>query len=319
MPLLLKIAGIQDETDRIRVFNLVPRSGVVLPPYTAGAHLVFDLGAIGTRSYSLIDWPGDNSGDGQRPNTYQIAVQCEEDGLGGSKAMHALAIGDSLTAEGPKNDFELSDHAGPVLLLAGGIGVTPLISMATRLEQEGRPFRFVYAARSRSMMGFRDKLEQSFGPALMLAFDDKNPLVSSVLMSGLTPDTHLYICGPRGMIDAARSAAIAANLPEKQIHVELFTTPDQLSEDSSFEVEIASSGQVFTVPPGRSIIEVLENAGVDLMYDCQRGDCGICQTDVVSGIPDHRDLVLTEAERDCGKLMQICVSRAKSARLVLDL
>jgi vanillate O-demethylase ferredoxin subunit len=121
------------------------------------------------------------------------------------------------------------------------------------------------------------------------------------------------------MIDAARKLAEAAGLAPERVHVELFDNASAQEGDAPFEVELASTGQVFAIPPGRSIIDVLEEEGVDLIYDCQRGDCGICQTDVISGIPDHRDVVLSDAERAEGKVMQICVSRAKSARLVLDL
>jgi len=315
MTLALKIAALRDETDRIRVFDLVARDGMVLPPYTPGAHLSFDLGEPGTRSYSLVDWPDDAS-DSQ---VYRIAVQREDSGDGGSKKMHGLAVGDLLDADGPKNDFALADHSGPVLLLAGGIGITPLISMATRCARDARPYSLVYAARSRDVMGFSTLLDHAFGEAVRLALDDTNPLDLAALMADLAPETHLYICGPRGMIDAARAAASAAGLSEPQIHIELFSTPTAASGDAPFEVEISSTGQVFYIPPGQSIIEVLEEAGVDLIYDCQRGDCGICQTDVISGIPDHRDVVLSQAERDSGKLMQICVSRARSPRLVLDL
>ena len=138
-------------------------------------------------------------------------------------------------------------------------------------------------------------------------------------MASQPPDTHVYICGPKGMIDAARTAAADAGLADSQIHIELFTSPDAQTGDTAFEVEIKDSGAVYTIPPDKTIIEVLEEEGVDLMYDCQRGDCGICQTDVIEGTPDHRDVVLSQADKDAGNVMQICVSRAKSARLVLDL
>ena len=315
MVLALKIAALHDETDRIRVFDLVPAEGTALPGYGAGAHLTFDLGDPGTRSYSLIDWPQD-----ARPQTrYRIAVQREDEGDGGSRRMHALSVGDVLKAEGPKNDFPLGDHGGPAVLLAGGIGVTPLISMASALQGAGRPFAFHYAARSQAVMGFKDAAHAAFGDALSLHFDDTAPIDLAAVIAGLTPDSHLYVCGPKGMIDAARTAASAAGHPDAQVHVELFTTPQAETGDTAFEVKVASTGEVFTIPPGKTIIEVLEAAGMDLMHDCQRGDCGICQTDVIEGIPDHRDVVLSDSERASGKVMQICVSRAKSPRLVLDL
>ncbi|MEM8740778.1 MAG: PDR/VanB family oxidoreductase [Pseudomonadota bacterium] len=307
MTLTLRVAGIHDETDRIRVFEL---ECPARPAHEAGAHIDVAL-APGSRSYSLIDWPGQTG--------WRIAVQCEDAGQGGSQAMHALALGDALTALGPKNDFPLAEHAGPALLLAGGIGITPLISHATALQAAGRPFAIHYTTRSRSAAAFIDPLQAAFGAALTLHHDDETPLDLPALMGVQSPDTHLYLCGPRGMIDAARAAFIAAGLPESQLHIELFETTQPQEGDQPFEVEVADTGDVFTIPPGKTIIEVLEAAGHDLIYDCQRGDCGICQTDVIAGEPDHRDVVLSEAERASGKLIQICVSRAKSARLVLDL
>ena len=313
MSVTLTISRLRNATDRIRVLSLVPASGAPLPGWDAGAHVRVDLGAAGSRAYSLIRWPGEDAA------VWHIAVQREDMGDGGSRAMHALSPGDPVRAEGPKNDFALGDHAGPALLIAGGIGITPLISMATDLAAAGRDFRLVFAARNRAAMAFGDQLSQVFGDRVRLAFDDEDPLDLAGLLTGIDPATHLYICGPRGMIEAARDAAERAGFPAAQVHVELFTNPAPQDGDRPFEVEIASTGAVFTVPPGQSIIEVLEDGGVDLVYDCQRGDCGICQTDVISGTPDHRDVVLSEAERAAGKVMQICVSRAKSDRLVLDL
>ena len=314
MSLKLTISAVYDETDRIREITLVPAYGVPLPAYTPGAHLDFELGSLGTRSYSLIDWPEQDD-----KNEYLIAVQREDGGDGGSQHMHTLPTGATLTSSAPKNDFELALNDSPVLLLAGGIGVTPLISMATQLLGSNRPFRFHYTARSRAVMGFGDRIASAFGNHVTLHFDDVDPLNLNALMDSQDPATHVYVCGPKGMIDAARSAMTAAGLPDTQFHAELFSTPSADDGDTAFEVEIVSSGEVFTIPPGKTIIDVLEDGGVDLMYDCQRGDCGICQTDVISGTPDHRDVVLSEAERASGKVMQICVSRAKSARLVLDL
>lgn len=308
----LTLQRIEDETPAIRVFQFGAADGSALPDYTPGAHLDFDLDETGTRSYSLIDWPGENN-----PALYRIAVQREETGQGGSKAMHALRVGDTVDATSPLNDFELEAGTAPVLLLAGGIGITPLISMATALLKQGRPFAFHYAGRTEAAMGFTYALRTTMADRLTLHFDDVNPLNMTALMAAQPANTQLYICGPKGMIDAARAAAEAAGIHD--IHVELFATPEPDGDGASFEVEIHDTGQVFTVPDGKSIIDVLEEAGIDLMYDCQRGDCGICQTDVIAGEPDHRDVVLTEAERNSGKIMQICVSRAKSARLVLDL
>lgn len=308
----LTLQQIEDATPAIRLFRFGTANGSALPDYTPGAHLDFDLEATGTRSYSLIDWPGDHD-----PATYGIAVQREDAGQGGSLAMHALEVGDQVTVTSPSNDFELIPGGSPVLLLAGGIGVTPLISMATALLAQDRKFAIHYAGRSEAVMGFTDRLRTHFANHLTLHFDDVSPLDLASLMADQPEDIQLYICGPKGMIDAARASAEAAGI--NNIHVELFSTPDIAGDETPFEVEIHHTGKVFTIPTGKTIIEVLEEAGVDLMYDCQRGDCGICQTDVIAGEPDHRDVVLTDAERKSGKIMQICVSRARSARLVLDL
>lgn len=307
----LVLEEVEDITARVRLFHFADPVGAVLPDYTAGSHVDFHLGKVGVRSYSLIDFPGQPD-----RSRYSVAVQREADGTGGSRAMHGLKVGDRVKVAAPANDFDLAPGNAPVLLLAGGIGVTPLISMASALKSQGRAFGFHYAARSDSVMAFAAHLRAHFGDAMTFWLDDRVPLDLGQLMAAQPKDTALYICGPRGMIDGARAAAEAAGITD--VHVELFTSP-QAGDDTAFEVEIKDSGQVFTIPPGRSIIDVLEDEGVDLIYDCQRGDCGICQTDVIDGIPDHRDVVLSEAEKASGKVMQICVSRAKSARLVLDL
>ncbi len=313
--LTLQLTDMQDVTNQIRLMRFQDVFGNSLPAYSAGAHVEFELSGIGKRAYSLTDW---QRVDGD-PKIYEIAVQREDDGDGGSKAMHQIDIGATVRASEPANDFELAQGSSEVLLLAGGIGVTPLVSMATQLKKDNRSFRFHYSARTQNWMAFKDRLEATFGSHMAFHFDDIAPLDLSQIMKDQPHGSTIYICGPKGMIDAARTAAKDAGHSNELIHVELFSIPEGSSEDTTFEVEIQSSGEVFVIPPGRSIIDVLSAGGKDILYDCQRGDCGICQTDVISGIPDHRDAVLSEADRQEGKVMQICVSRAKSARLVLDL
>lgn len=308
------VAAKEPLTDRITEFKISPTPGNSLPEFEPGSHATFVLPDDRTRSYSLVTFDGDGSGD------YRFAVQVEEAGDGGSKAMHALGVGHEVTFEPPKNDFELVLDR-PAVLLAGGIGVTPLISMATALKAAGTPFRFHFAGRTGSAMVYRERLQEALGDALVLHCDDEPDTVLDLdAVVAEATDKDLYVCGPRGMIEAAKSKAEAAGMPKERIHFELFDNVGKTQEgDSAFEVELASSGEVFTVGPGQSIIDVLEAGGVDVLYDCRRGDCGICQCDVVSGTPDHRDVVLSDEERDSGKVMQICVSRAKSPRLVLDL
>ncbi|SDG29835.1 PDR/VanB family oxidoreductase [Sulfitobacter delicatus] len=302
-------------TERISEFRIAAADGAALPGWDAGAHVLFDLPDGDTRAYSLIAFaPMDKA-----PEEYRIAVQREPEGKGGSTHMHGLKPGAEITCAAPKNDFPLTPNA-PAVLLAGGIGITPMISMATTLKDAGQAFEFHYSGRSAGVMAYREALQETFGDSLHLHCDDAaSALDLDAVIAGLAAESHLYVCGPKGLIDATKAKAEAAGIAADRIHFELFDAPQEQEGDSAFEVELASSGEVFTIPPGQSIIDVLEAGGVDVMYDCQRGDCGICQCDVISGTPDHRDVVLSEAERAAGNVMQICVSRAKSPRLVLDI
>lgn len=310
------VASVTPLTERITEFRVQSAGETPLPPFEPGAHIRVSLPEGGDRAYSLI-----RTGPVAEPLTeYRIAVQLEPDGDGGSRYMHGLKPGDRIEFASPKNDFPL-DASQPAVLLAGGIGVTPLISMATQLTEAGQDFDFHYAARSAALMAYPQALAEQFGPRFHSHFDDQpgNALDLGAVIDSVGKDRHLYICGPRGLIDVAKASAEAAGIPASRIHIELFDNAAQQDGDTAFEVELSSTGQVFTVAPDQSIIEALEAGGVDVLYDCQRGDCGICQCDVISGTPDHRDVVLSEDERASGKVMQICVSRAKSPRLVLDL
>ncbi len=312
----LRVAEATHPAERIASVALIPANDTPLPPYSPGAHVEVHLPGGGTRPYSLIDFAGDCAA----PAAYRLATRLEEESRGGSAYMHALRLGDAVTVRAPKNDFHLSGDTAPAILLAGGIGITPLVSMATARQRAGLPYRLHYAVRNAGAAAFAGELAAQHGAAFHLhRDDDASKLDLPALLAGLPAGAHLYVCGPRGMIEAAREGALAAGLPHERIHFELFAQHEAQAGDAPFEVEVASTGQVFTIPPGKSIIEVLEAEGMDLIYDCQRGDCGICQTTVLAGEPDHRDVVLSEAERASGKVVQICVSRAKSARLKLDL
>ncbi|MEM5474258.1 PDR/VanB family oxidoreductase [Hoeflea sp. AS60] len=304
-------------TDKVRELVFVRSDGGELAGYAPGAHVKFQLPS-GERSYSLIDFKP-VSGDGG-PGEYRFAVQLEMQSTGGSQHMHDLAVGDEAVVSPPGNDFPLVPNA-PALLIAGGIGITPMISMATALAFAATPFRFHYAGRTSSAMAYRDELAAAFGDQLTLHFDDQPDTALNLqkLAASVGEDEHVYVCGPKGMIDAVKSAMETAGIAADRVHFELFTSAAEQSGDVAFEVEVHATGEVFTVPPGKTIIEVLEDGGVDLIHDCLRGDCGICKTDIIDGVPDHRDVVLSDSEKAEGKVMQICVSRAKSARLVLDL
>lgn len=316
-PVRLKVSSTRMLTDTVRELVFVGSDNGTLAGYTPGAHVKFDLPA-GERSYSLIDFAA--VAEDNNPASYRFAVQLEVQSTGGSSYMHGLKPGDAVAVSAPQNDFPLV-ASKPALLIAGGIGITPMISMATALAYQGTAFRFHYACRTQAAMAYREELAAQFGDNLTLHFDDEpeTALDIAALAASMEADEHVYVCGPKGMIEAVKSAMEAAGISQDRIHFELFTSAADQSGDVAFEVEVHATGEVFTVPPGKTIVEVLEAGGIDLIHDCLRGDCGICQTDIIDGIPDHRDVVLSDSEKAEGKVMQICVSRAKSARLVLDL
>lgn len=314
----------QAETSTIRSFSLKAAGGDPLPAFSAGAHVnVHVPGLDAPRSYSLVCL-GTDPAAFTAPDRYHLGVHLEDPGTGGSRYMHRVAVGDTLTVDPPKNDFPVrAAQRGepPPLLIAGGIGITPIASMATAFTLQGRPFHLHYYGRSRNQMAFVDALSKQCGTALHLHFDDEpaTQLALDSLLASATPAGHLYICGPKAMIDTLVEMAHARGWPQPNIHVELFTTPVLASGERGFDVELRQSGLTFHIPPDKSILEVLIEAGLDPMYDCTRGECGVCQVDVLEGIPDHRDYYLTDAEKKAGKVMQICVSRSFSDKLVIDL
>jgi len=315
--LTLTVTDVQTVAPGVRQITLGD-NGATLPGYSAGAHLKVDVPDVGLREYSLVNLdPGARTEDGV--SAYVLGVRLEEESTGGSRSMHALSPGDRLQCQPPRNDFALGPADNP-LLIAGGIGITPIAAMVARLAGQGRAYDLHYTGRAPGSLAFLSALQTLAGERLHTHYDKtKSALDLARLLDGQSPERPIYVCGPKGMIEATKALAQKAGFPAENIHFELFARASQQSGDVAFEVEIASSGEVHTIPADQSIIEALEAAGLDLMYDCQRGDCGICQTDVVSGIPDHRDVVLSEDEKAAGEVMQICVSRAQSPRLVLDI
>jgi ferredoxin-NADP reductase len=315
--LKFKVCDIQSETGRVRRIVLETVSDTPLPAWTAGAHIRVKLPSGGDRPYSLVDLPEWRTG-----RHYALGTVLEPRSAGGSRYMHGLELGDAVTATGPINHFELQEGNEPALLLAGGIGITPLFSMAASLVRQDRDFHLHYLGRAEGELAFLPPLSDLCGERLSVHYDDSEagrPDLAE-LVGKLPPDGQVYVCGPAGMIEAIKTVWAEASRPAGALHYELFTaSPAPAAGDEAFEVEIRSTGQVVTVAPDQSIIQALEEAGIDVVYDCQRGDCGICQTVVVEGVPEHRDVVLSDEEKASNKVMQICVSRAKTPRLVLDL
>jgi ferredoxin-NADP reductase len=307
-------------TQEVRVIRLVPTDAAVLPSWEPGAHIKIALPDGDTRSYSLINISVDPAAT-LRPQSYLIGVRLEEQSQGGSRFMHGLQVGDTVAASPPSNNFPLASSTRAIVLLAGGIGVTPILSMTAALAASGHAYRVIYAGRSRARLALLQDIERIAEGHLEVHADDEKGILFDVraLMSGLTRDEPLYVCGPTPMIEAAIASAQELGWAQGRLRFEIFSAAAPQAGDASFEVVLKTSGRTFEVPAGKSILDVLLEAGDDPLYDCKRGDCGICQVSVIEGIPDHRDYVLTQAERASNKIVQICVSRSKTPRLVLDL
>jgi len=315
--LRLRVVDIKAETPRIRSVVLEAQDKAPLPAWDAGAHIRVRLPAGGDRPYSLVDLR-QRYGDVH----YVIGTLLEEASGGGSRYIHDLKIGDEVEAGLPVNQFPLLAGEDGCLLIAGGIGITPILSIAAALERDSRDFILHYLGRSQGELAFLPELESICRERLFVHFDDQKPGRPDFgeLIDRLPAGGDAYVCGPTGMIEAVKTSWAVNGRPAERLHYELFTaTPAPAAGDRAFEVEVKSTGQVVTVGPDQSIIDALEEAGIDVVYDCRRGDCGICQTTVLEGIPEHRDVVLTDEEKASNTVMQICVSRAKSPRLVLDI
>jgi len=312
-PVKLKVQSVTAETPTIRSLVFGVEEGAV-PRWQAGAHIRVSLPSGGDRPYSLMALPGLPEG------VLALGVLREQMSAGGSAFMHALKIGDVVTASVPVNNFRLHQDASPALLFAGGIGITPILSMAAELAARGVVYRLHYAGRSPGLLAFLPRLQAICANSLLVHYDcDASCLDIAAALDRSPAHSHVYACGPAGMIEAVKSAALAIGIAADRIHYELFKTELPSTSNQPFEVELRSTGQVIRVAANQSIIEALEAAGLEVLYDCRRGDCGICQCSVIAGIPDHRDVILSDDEKASNKVMQICVSRAKSERLVLDL
>jgi vanillate O-demethylase ferredoxin subunit len=306
------------EAEGICSFELVSADGAPLPAFSAGSHVDVQLPGGLTRQYSLCNDPTET-------HRYLIAVLRDPASRGGSRAMHdAVKEGDALTISTPKNHFALAHEAGSHLLLAGGIGITPLLCMAERLANVGAQFEMHYCTRSRPRTAFVERIAASaFAPRVQFHHDD-GPAAQRLDIAALLADRpagrHLYVCGPKGFMDALLGAARAQGWPEAQLHYEFFSADvAPVAGDTAFEVQLASSGRIVVVPANRSIVQALAEAGVTVATSCEQGVCGTCLTRVIEGVPEHRDLYLTPEEQAAGDQFLPCCSRARSARLVLDL
>ncbi|KQV82267.1 Vanillate O-demethylase oxidoreductase [Massilia sp. Root351] len=319
--LQVRVERKHQEAQDICSYELVSADGAPLPSFTAGAHIDVHTGAAGlVRQYSLCNPPHER-------HRYLIGVLREPGSRGGSQAMHdEIRAGATLRISAPKNHFALAD-APYSLLLAGGIGVTPILAMAEALSAQGAPFEMHYCTRSPERTAFRGRIAAAlFAPQVHFHYDSGDAaqkLDLPALLARLDRRTRIYLCGPAGFIDYAKATAKAHGWPQEQLHLEYFgagaVEAAVLEGDRPFEVKLASSGMVYAIPAGSTVLRVLSDAGVFIPASCEQGVCGTCLTRVLDGVPDHRDLYLDESEQAANDQFTPCCSRAKTATLLLDL
>lgn len=313
----MRVAQIRDVGEGIRAFEFEPLNGSALKAGEAGAHLDVHLPNGLVRQYSLINHD-------VAANRYRIAVKCEEQGRGGSKAMHGLVVGDEVKVGPLRNNFVLYENASDFILIAGGIGLTPLLSMANRLQEINKPFSLHLCARNQAAIPFVDEIKQG---ALAVKTevhldgeDGRSSLNVDVVLGKPNDQTLVYICGPQGFMNWLKSAALAKGWKEENIRIESFSAPvSDATDNHAFTVTMAKSGQVVQVDPSQTVIDALHHAGLDVPYACMQGTCGTCTTEVVEGEVDHRDAYLSESEKAEGKTMCLCVSRARGENLTVNL
>ena len=315
------VSRIDEVAQDIRAFELRHPNGVALPAFTAGSHIDVHLPGGGVRQYSPLN-------DEIERDRYLIAVLRKQMGRGGSAAMHdRVTPGMALRIGTPRNTFALDRTAGHSLLIAGGIGITPLLAMARALHRNGRSFALHYASRSPARAAFKDEI--AAGPlGSSAAFyhsegeDSRRPHAASLVASA-PAGTHVYLCGPSGLISGVSEAA--KNRPDIVLNIEHFAaassnTVASASDDESFSVQLNRSGRTIKVVPGQTILDVLRDEGIDIETSCESGVCGTCVTRVLDGEPKHEDNFLSKDDKAACDRICVCVSRAKAgSTLVLDL
>jgi ferredoxin-NADP reductase len=317
------VTGVRQVAPRIREYLLTSADRTPLPRSSPGAHVELHLPAsyLGpiVRHYSLI------GGFGLRddpPHTYRIAVQREQRQRGSAYIHDTFDVGTPVRISHPLNNFPLSRTEGKSLLIAGGIGITPILSMLRSLVRRKRDFAIVYSGRTSELLAYHDDVLELAGARGQVHLSGEPPLEHlnmPALLAAQPLDTITYVCGPAGMIEATNNAAKAVGLHPDSIRSELFASGPH-EDDVAFDVELSSSGRRIRVGRETTILDALTAAGVDVLSDCRRGECGLCPLQVVATDSeiDHRDRYLSGDERASGKTLCICVSRIKGERLVLE-
>jgi dimethylamine monooxygenase subunit B len=313
----VRVTDVTQVAEHVKRFRLTRLDGKPLPVFSGGAHVVVsmhDEGRLRRNPYSLMSPPND-------PSAYEISVLRVEKSRGGSAFMHErVKRGDSLVISQPLNLFPLDQRGRKHILVAGGIGITPFMAMMEQLSREGRPFELHYAVRTRAHGAYWKQLQERYGEHRVRTYCDAESLFIPVaeLLEHQPLGTHLYVCGPGGMIDGVLGSAREAGWPEQNLHCERFVAPPP---GNPFQVVLQRSGKEVAVGEHQSILEAVEAAGVDAPFLCRGGACGQCETAVVSvdGTLEHNDHYLAGAEKDSGRKVMICVSRFRGRELVLDL
>ncbi|WP_328940652.1 PDR/VanB family oxidoreductase [Streptomyces sp. NBC_00250] len=307
-PLHLIVHRMTWEAEGVLSVELTHPDGKPLPAWTPGAHIDVHVGGQ-IRQYSLCGDPHDQG-------AYRIGVLNEPSSRGGSRHVHTkLRPGQSVTVSAPRNHFALED-AGSYVFVAGGIGITPLLAMAREAARRGVEWRMVYGGRSRASMAFTSELALLGGEVTLVPQDELGHIDLDAVLTRLPDGALVYSCGPEPLL-----AAVEERAPEGRLRLERFAAPtvERAGDDEEFEVECRTSGLTLRVDANTSILEAAESAGIGVESSCRDGICGSCETRVLDGTPDHRDFLLSDAERTAGATMMICVSRCASGRLVLDL
>jgi ferredoxin-NADP reductase len=313
----VRVAEVLEETSNIKSFRLKRADGAPFDPYPAGAHIDVVGPTSVVRQYSLCSPP-------DSLDAYVVAVKLEPESRGGSLALHDhVEVGHELEISAPRNLLSVAEGADRHILVAAGIGVTPMISIAYHLHRAGEEFELHYFARSRGEAAFCDLLSvrSGFGERVHFHFGLQREQQADVLdgaFAGLSAASHVYTCGPQGFMERVRESA-ASVIPEDNVHIEHFQAGEPLDTagDTPFEVEL--DDEVYEVPVGQSIVQVLADNGVDVDTSCQEGICGTCIMGVLKGEPDHRDQCMSSSEKKANDQIAACVSRSKSPRLVLEL
>ncbi|MCW2800817.1 MAG: oxidoreductase [Aeromicrobium sp.] len=309
---LVRVANIEREAADVLSLELCPMSaGEQLPVWEPGAHLDLHAGNGQIRQYSLCGDPADRS-------QWRIAILRVPDGRGGSAWFHdELSIGDEIKVSGPRNNFKL-EAAPSYVFIAGGIGITPILSMIDAANQSGVPWELAYGGRSRESMAFLDRFRGHFERVTIVPQNESGLIDIDAVLGEQVEGRRIYCCGPEPLIAAVEAAM--ADRHAEALHVERFRASiDDTASGSEFDVELAASGRQIHVAAGQSIIDALAETGVEVDFSCREGTCGTCETAVLSGIPEHRDSVLTPEEKDANDCMMICVGRCLQGPLVLDL